>query len=119
MSERQARSLNAEIRILQEATAGLPRATAAHVSAALSAGLQPVTELKPSMTELSRSIQALSSQLAAMHPEVRTLAWHLTKPRQPTFLGWDREEWTWLGAIWLLGAAMAVVGINLLISWLT
>ena len=33
--------------------------------------------------------------------------------------GVDREEWMWLGAIWVLGAASAVVGVNLLIAWLT
>ena len=119
MSERRARSLNEEIRILQEAVAGLPRATAAHVHQALSQGLQPVAELKPSVAALTRSTQALSSQLEAVSPEVHKLAWHLAKPRAPTFLGWDREEWMWLGAIWLLGAATAVVGVNLLIAWMT
>ena len=63
--------------------------------------------------------QALASQLAAVGPEVRKLVWHLTKPTLPTFLGWDREEWTWLLAIWLTGAAMAVVGVNLLLDWMT
>ena len=119
MSERRTRSLNEEIRILQEAVAGLPRATAAHVSQALSAGLKPVAELKPILAALARSNQALASELETASPEVRTLVWHLTKPRLPTFLGWDREEWTWLGAVWLLGAAMTVVGVNLLIGWLT
>jgi len=119
MSERQAQSLNEEIRILQEAVAGLPRATAAHVSQALRQGLQPVAELKPSVGALTRSTQALSSQLEAMSPEVHKLVWHLAHPRAPTFLGWNREEWMWLGAVWILGAATAVVGANLLIAWLT
>ena len=119
MSERRTQSLHEEIRILQEAVAGLPRAMAAHVSQALREGLKPVTELKPGLAALARSNQALASQLEAVHPEVRNLVWHLTKPRLPTFLGWNREEWTWLGAMWLLGAAMTVVGVNLLIGWLT
>lgn len=119
MSERQAPSLNEEIRILQEAVTGLPRATAGHVHQALREGLQPVAELKPSVITLARSIQALSSELEAIEPEVRKLTWHLEKPTVPTFLGWDREEWVWLLAIWLTGAAMAVVGANLLIGWLT
>ena len=119
MSDQRTQSLNEEIRILQEAVAGLPRATAAHVHQALSEGLQPVAELKPSVTALTRSNQALSSQLETVGPEVRKLVWHLAKPTVPTFLGWDREEWTWLGAMWLTGAAMAVVGVNLLIDWMT
>ena len=117
------RTANAELErgdcLLQEAVAGLPRATAAHVSQALSEGLKPVAELKPILAALARGNQALASQLETVSPEMHTLVWHLTKPRLPTFLGWDREEWTWLGAVWLLGAAMAVVGVNLLIGWLT
>ena len=105
MSDQRTRSLNEEIRILQEAVTGLPRATAAHVHQALSEGLHPVAELKPSVMTLARSIQALSSQLEAVSPEVRKLMWHLEKPTVPTFLGWDREEWTWLGAMWLTDAA--------------
>ena len=119
MSERSGESLNEEIRILQEAVTGLPRATAAHVHQALSEGLQPVAELRPNVVTLARSIQALSSQLAELDPAVRKLTWHLEKPTVPTFLGWNREEWTWLLAIWLTGAAMAVVGVNLLIDWMT
>ena len=116
---RENRSLNAEIRILQEAVAGLPQATASHVAQALRQGLHPVAELTPSVGALTRSTQTLSSQLEAMSPEVRKLAWHLAHPRGPTFLGWDREEWMWLGAVWILGAATAVIGANLLIAWLT
>ena len=119
MSERRAPSLNEEIRILQEAVTGLPRATAAHVHQALSEGLHPLTELKPSLAALARSNQALASQLETVGPEVRKLTWHLEKPTVPTFLGWDREEWMWLLAIWLTGAATAVVGVNLLLGWLT
>ena len=116
MSERRALSLNEEIHILQEAVAGLPRATAAHVHQAVKQSLQPVEELKPSLAALLKIAPALSSRLDLVSPEVRKLSWQLERPTEPTWLGWSWEEWIWLLAIWLLGANAAIYGVLLLIQ---
>ena len=108
-------ALYQEVTSLRQDLAALPPA----VGAELATGLQPLAALKPLSAALLQSHQTLSSELAAVRPEVRKLMWHLAVPREERFLGWNREEWNWLGAIWLLGAAAGIVGASLLIAWLT
>lgn len=109
------RALRQELTSLRQEIADLPPA----VGAELATGLHPLAAVQPISAALLQSNQALFSELEAVRPEMQKLTWHLAQPVKVTFLGWSREEWSWLGAVGVVGAATAIVGVNLLIRWLT